>query len=82
MQCVTGHIAWSTLLRREGLCLLDECYAFTQKYLDSSSQRTLWPRVRQELWRVRCLLPLCRVDWRAQWSSDLHCSDASPFGLA
>ncbi|CAK0866856.1 unnamed protein product [Prorocentrum cordatum] len=60
MRVLVGHITWTTLMRREGLSILQSVYAFVE--FAGSTPSTLWQSVRRELWQVRSLLPLLRLD--------------------
>ena len=79
MKVLLGHVTWSSLLRREALCLLRASYAFSAKA--GSQPLPLWRSVREELWRVRCLLPLLQADVLAPWHGQIVASDASEYGL-
>eukprot|EP00959_Pyramimonas_sp_CCMP1952_P216043 4518828-Pyramimonas_sp.AAC.1 len=65
MRVLVGHITWTTLIRREGLSILQSVYAFVE--FAGATPSTLWQSVRRELWQVRCLLPLLRLDVSAEW---------------
>ena len=78
MESVVGHCTWVSLLRREALGIFHQCYAFIRH--DRSRLRTLWPSVRQELWRFCGLLPLLFTDIGADWHDTIYASDASPYG--
>jgi hypothetical protein len=79
MKVLLGHVTWSALLEREALRLLRASYAFAAKA--GSQALALWRSVREELWRVRCLLHLLQADVLARWHGLVVASDASEFGL-
>ena len=79
MKVLLGHVTWALLLRREALCLLRASCAFSAKA--GSHPLSLCRSVREELWRVRCLLPLLQADVLAPWHGQIVASDASECGL-
>ena len=79
IQVVLGHITWAMMSRREGLAILNSCYAFCHKNKQQACR--LWPSVRRELQWVATLLPLFRAKINVGWSSDVHASDSSPMGF-
>lgn len=79
IQLVLGHITWALMARREGLALINSCYAFVHKNIDK--QARLWPSVRKELEWVATLLPLFRIRLNIGWSEDVTASDSSPWGV-
>ena len=79
MQLVLGHITWALMARREGLALINSCYAFVHKNIDR--QARLWPSVRKELEWVASLLPLFQIRLNIGWSEDVTASDSSPWGV-
>eukprot|EP00435_Cladocopium_sp_Y103_P063778 s336_g25.t1 len=78
LQLVLGHITWAMMSRREGLSILNSCYAFCHQHKCRASR--LWPSVRRELEWIAALLPLFRAKINVGWSSDVFASDSSPFG--
>eukprot|EP00973_Karenia_brevis_P036645 5050306-Karenia_brevis.AAC.1 len=67
------------MVRRECLGIFNEVYAFVHKSYEVSIP--LWPGVRKELRQFASILPLLHSDTKAVWSTDVHMSDASPYGL-
>ena len=64
VRVLVGHLTWASMVRREALGLLNATYAFIVSA--GVEVEALWPAVRTELWRARCLLPLlvarCKFD--------------------
>ncbi|CAK0804096.1 unnamed protein product, partial [Prorocentrum cordatum] len=79
VRILVGHLTWAPMVGREALGLLNSTYAFIAS--TGAEVQTLWPAVRAELWRARCLLPLLVADLTAPWASRLVASDASEEGL-
>ncbi|CAK0817142.1 unnamed protein product [Prorocentrum cordatum] len=79
MRVVFGHLTWSSMARREARGILNATYAFMAAA--GAEAQSLWPAVRTELWRARCLLLLLVADLAAPWASRLVASDASEEGL-
>ncbi|CAK0856473.1 unnamed protein product, partial [Prorocentrum cordatum] len=63
VRILVGHLTWAPMVRREALGLLDATCAFIVS--TGAEVQTLWPAVRTELWRSRCLLPLLVPDLTA-----------------
>ena len=59
--------------------MLGSCFAFISTNYDKPS--TLWSQVRLELSMWDGLAPLIVRDLSAKWSSQVHCVDASEWGL-
>ena len=79
LQLLVGHCTWAMMTRREGLSILNSCYAFIHHFGQKSGR--LWPSVRQELDWVRSLLPLFRMRINCGWGEDVTASDSSTFGI-
>ena len=80
MEVLVGHITWALMVRREALCLLNLTYSFASAH-PGNDLHPLWPGVVEELWRIRCLLPLLRARVKAPWHDRCMACDASTFGL-
>ncbi|CAK0814614.1 unnamed protein product, partial [Prorocentrum cordatum] len=78
-RAVVGHLTWASMVRCEAQGLLDAACAFM--VAAGVGAQALWPAVRAEPWRSRCLLPLLIVDLAAPWASQLAASDAGEEGL-
>eukprot|EP00959_Pyramimonas_sp_CCMP1952_P153980 3221420-Pyramimonas_sp.AAC.1 len=79
MRVLVGHYTWTTLIRRDGLSLLQSVYAFIE--FAGSAPVALWQSVKRELWAIRSVLPLLRLDIADEWHPQLCCSDASDLGI-
>ena len=79
LQLLTGHCTWAMMTRREGLAILNSCYAFIHHF--GSKPGRLWPSVRQELEWISSLLPLFRLKVNCGWAEDITASDSSPWGI-
>ena len=79
LERLVGHISFLSLGRRETLSVLGSCFAFISTNYDKPS--TLWSQVRLELSMWDGLAPLIVRDLSAKWSSQVHCVDASEWGL-
>lgn len=78
-EVLVGHLTWALLVRRESLSILQQVYVYIREHYETPA--TLPPSVREELCQSASILPLLRADLTAPWSSDVICSDASPFGI-
>ena len=78
LQLILGHVTWALMCRREALSAINAGYAFVNMHYNTPTR--LWPKLRQELFWIADILPLCRVRVNVGWSSDVCASDSSPFG--
>ncbi|CAK0842032.1 unnamed protein product, partial [Prorocentrum cordatum] len=79
LQIVMGHVTWAALLRREVLSLFNASHQFMHAV--GERPQKLWPRVRQELWTFRSILPLLFTQINIPWHNVIAASDASLFGI-
>ena len=75
LQLLTGHCTWAMMTRREGLSILNSCFAFIHHF--GLKPGRLWPSVRKELERISSLPPLFRMTVNCGWAA----SDSSPWGI-
>ena len=74
-----GHCIHILGLRHSMLSCLGSVYVFIRK--SYRKRQPLWASSRKEVRWIWSLLPLCVVDCDAEWSSNVHCYDASLSGF-
>ena len=79
LESVVCHCAWAMLLRREWLSTLDKCYVFMRQHYTHCAR--IPQQVIDELRHIRALLPMLRARIKRPWSTLIHMSAASSFGL-
>ena len=80
LERLVGHITFVLLLFRLSLSLLDHSYVFTRRF--GLQRAALWPCVADELWRIRCVLPLVQTDLTLPWHDKGWMFDACLSGYA
>eukprot|EP00438_Fugacium_kawagutii_P023337 Skav200217 [mRNA] locus=scaffold3745:15519:20956:- [translate_table: standard] len=78
LERVIGHMSFISMVRREGLSILGDCYTFIQRHYHVPSK--LWKSVRRELSIWYGIAPLLWKDLSAEWSTTIYATDASDWG--
>lgn len=78
LERVIGHMSFISMVRREGLSILGDCYTFIQRHYYLPAK--LWKSVRRELTIWYGIAPLLWKDLTAEWSSTIYATDASDWG--
>ena len=79
LEILLGHLTWAMMVRREALSLFVHIYPFCQNHRDQHCR--IPNNVLRELYQAKSILPLLRCDVHSEWSSLVHCSDASLDGI-
>lgn len=80
LQVVVGHITCRALLNRSLMSVLRYSYSFIEQCY--KTRQRLWASVAKELELFRVLMPLGNSFFRAEWDSNLLCTDACLSGYA
>ena len=76
---LVGHMCFISLARREIFAVLGTVFAFIKQCYFKSV--VIWSSVRRELIMWDALVPLVYQDLSLPWSPEIHCVDASEWGL-
>eukprot|EP00438_Fugacium_kawagutii_P018254 Skav220446 [mRNA] locus=scaffold254:128743:132882:- [translate_table: standard] len=78
LERVVGHMSFISMIRREGLSILGDCYTFIRRHYYVPAK--IWKSVRRELSIWYGISPLLWKNLAAEWSSTVYATDASDWG--